>query len=391
MQAIRSFFGYKTEHIISTKEQMNTTIISKTIEENSLIISVSSTSESVNNIHSSMTTSTTKQTDTSHVVQLDDYEFPSILQRNSSTTNRSISYRSMSHRNSPVLRSDDFHSVEMISVGTNSILYKAYLHNKKVIIKMIHSNVQNDINIINEFQMESNILQHCQHTHIVKYLGNGIIPRRFIVLEYLNEGTLSTKLNNSINETSDILDVLIKGIQISDAMEYLHIKCIPNVSIIHRDLKPSNIGFLNGTIKIIDFGLSIAIKQRTLSIDAYNMTGGTGTMRYMAPEVALNQYYSEKVDVYSFSIILWQIASNKIPFEYATHESFLTDVIHGGMRPPIDPIWPEEFQNLLTQCWDANQLIRPSFTEIKSILELLVISVMSKVASPMSGKRSPRR
>jgi serine/threonine protein kinase len=56
------------------------------------------------------------------------------------------------------------------------------------------------------------------------------------------------------------------------------------------------------------------VRKRAQSTDTYKMSGNTGTLIYMAPEVALNKPYTEKVDIYSFGIILWQLASGVVPF-----------------------------------------------------------------------------
>ena len=73
-------------------------------------------------------------------------------------------------------------------------------------------------------------------------------------------------------------------------------------------MKPENIAFtIDDNVKLIDFGLSTCVKKRMSLNDVYQLTGNTGSLRYMAPEVALKLPYNEKVDVYSFGIILWQM------------------------------------------------------------------------------------
>ena len=111
------------------------------------------------------------------------------------------------------------------------------------------------------------------------------------------------------------------------------------------DLKPDNIGFsVDGTLKLFDLGLCTLVMKPDHATDTYEMTGETGSMRYMAPEVVLSQPYNEKVDVYSFSIMLWQMTTDVVPFRELKRADFVDKVVHGGLRPAIDPSWPEEFQ-----------------------------------------------
>ena len=131
------------------------------------------------------------------------------------------------------------------------------------------------------------------------------------------------------------------------------------------DLKPDNIGFTeDGTLKLFDFGLSTCVQTRTFSNEAYNMTGYTGSLRYMAPEVALREPYGEKVDVYSFAIMLWQMATDTLPFTGLGKTAFMEDVVRGDQRPKIDRSWPEGFSKLLSNCWHRDPEQRPSFALI---------------------------
>src|SRR5688500_1531551 len=87
-------------------------------------------------------------------------------------------------------------------------------------------------------------------------------------------------------------------------------------SVIYRDIKPDNIGFdVRGDVKIFDFGLAREFDPLQRDDDGlFHFTADTGSPRYMAPEVALGQPYDERVDVYSFCILAWQMFALETPF-----------------------------------------------------------------------------
>lgn len=182
----------------------------------------------------------------------------------------------------------DFDDVEKLVDGTSAELYYAQYIGQPVIIKMIKEEDEANEYAIAEFDMEHSILEHADHPHIVRFVGAGRDPRKFIVMEYLNEGTLGDFLSHNekrrkegreiLGPTMDFKEALMKGLQLAEGMEYLHSKCLPGVAIVHRDLKPDNIGIMDGNIKVFDFGLSIAIRERSRATEAYDMTGCTGTM-----------------------------------------------------------------------------------------------------------------
>ena len=128
----------------------------------------------------------------------------------------------------------------------------------------------------------------------------------------------------------------------------------------------------DGCLKLFDFGLVTCVRSRQHANDSYSMTGFTGSLRYMAPEVALQEPYTEKVDVYSFGIMLWQMAKDKVPFQGMTKQDFMENVVMGDLRPKLDKSWPRGFSNLLTNCWQRNSGSRPSFTMIIQDLDSLI-------------------
>jgi len=154
---------------------------------------------------------------------------------------------------------------------------------------------------------------------------------------------------------------------IGNAIYYLH-----SNRIIYRDLKPDNVGLDGkGQLKLFDFGLAkkITPSNHRDGDDLYLLTGNTGSLRYMAPEVAKGESYNQKVDTYSFGILFWQICSLQTPYANLTTKTHSQKVILGGHRPKPDRSWPNGWKDLMTRCWDANIAARPEFDEIVSYFE----------------------
>jgi serine/threonine protein kinase len=92
----------------------------------------------------------------------------------------------------------------------------------------------------------------------------------------------------------------------------------------------------------------------------------------MAPEVALKRSYTELVDVYSFGILIWQMAKDKLPFKGFNKEEFIRNVVVGRQRPKIGQSWPTAFSSLLQRCWETSPFDRPNFAQIVAELNQLI-------------------
>jgi serine/threonine protein kinase len=164
-------------------------------------------------------------------------------------------------------------------------------------------------------------------------------------------------------------------------MLYLH-----QNKIIYRDIKPDNIGFdMNGTLKLFDFGLAKELRpHKMLENGTYNLTGRTGSRRYMAPEVAMNKAYNSTADVYSFGILLHELCSLDKPFDGYTEAQHMDLVVIGGKRPLISHhgshrFWPDSVRKLMEHCWLDDLHERPSFVEVIQILQSLGEDVVGSV------------
>lgn len=161
-------------------------------------------------------------------------------------------------------------------------------------------------------------------------------------------------------------DKIMAAFDLSSALGYLHGR-----KIVYRDLKPENIGFdVRDDVKLFDFGFATEMKDsRRASNDLYNLTGMTGSPRYMSPEVANEENYNEKCDVYSFAILVWEMLATKTPFEVYTMTTLRKRVWNGEhTRPFIDSSWPESVSELLENSWSKEISTRPSFEQITETL-----------------------
>jgi serine/threonine protein kinase len=154
--------------------------------------------------------------------------------------------------------------------------------------------------------------------------------------------------------------------QVADALTYLH-----EHNILHRDIKPSNIGFdVDGNAKLFDFD-SCRVLPDVYANGLFHLTRRVGTIRYMAPEVALGKPYNLKADVYSYALLLYAIIGMKEPYIAIPGDEQEDRVFVSGERPKIKSKWPQVVQDLLKSMWQEDCQQRPSmefiFESLKTI------------------------
>ncbi|TFJ88672.1 hypothetical protein NSK_000241 [Nannochloropsis salina CCMP1776] len=285
----------------------------------------------------------------------------------------------------------DLHHVERLVDGGTSVVYTATYNRLPVIVKILKEDCERNELRLREIRGEIELMQSLNHPNIVQYIASGWEPRTFVVMERLEGGSLNQRLgfapthsgvhrNNfftrDVRKAFSYESLLKYALQMAEALKYMHDEALPGYAVMHRDLKPDNVGFkADGTLKILDFGLAKAIPKDETARQKVRMTGETGSIRYMAPEVALHKQYNQKADIFSWSFIVWEMATLTKPFEGYTKHDFFTNVVKGGERPPLNKRWPKEFAELLQACWDTNQNKRPEMAEVCEALKVLLAGV----------------
>jgi len=307
----------------------------------------------------------------------------------------------------------DCTSIEHICDGCNSNLFKAEFDGKPVIVKRLKIERINMPHVLSEFEFESEFLRRSlQSPKLVRIYASGmdqvsefdlpedvkfdpksqlsivtdegdrkvLVP--FVIMERLTGGTLSYFLSKPRSYHSrpySLLKTFNIWKQLAEALVFLHDDFDANCSVIHRDLKPDNICFdANDQLRLIDFGLSICVKKTQCVDEAYAMTGCTGSLRYMAPEVASNKPYNDRADIYSFGIIAYELLTGVAPFGTMDRNSFFKRIVEGRERPQLNQDEyarrinaPQMAKELIASCWQHDFTQRPKASEVLRIcLEL---------------------
>ncbi|CAN1276307.1 Serine/threonine-protein kinase STY46 [Linum perenne] len=245
----------------------------------------------------------------------------------------------------------------MVASGAYGDLYKGTYCSQEVAIKVLKSERINT-DMQKEFAQEVYIMRKVRHKNVVQFIGACTKPPSLcIVTEFMSGGSVYDYLHKH-KGVFKLPSVLKVAIDISKGMNYLH-----QNNIIHRDLKAANILMdENEVVKVADFGVARVQAQSGV------MTAETGTYRWMAPEVIEHKPYDHKADVFSFAIVLWELLTGKLPYEYLTPLQAAVGVVQKGLRPTIPKHTNPKLTELLEKCWQQDPSLRPDFSEIIEIL-----------------------
>ncbi|PKK33416.1 mitogen-activated protein kinase kinase kinase 7, transcript variant X4, partial [Columba livia] len=244
--------------------------------------------------------------------------------------------------------------------GAFGVVCKAKWRAKDVAIKQIESESERKA-----FIVELRQLSRVNHPNIVKLYGACLNPV-CLVMEYAEGGSLYNVLHGAEPLPHyTAAHAMSWCLQCSQGVAYLH--SMKPKALIHRDLKPPNLLLVAGgtVLKICDFGTACDIQT--------HMTNNKGSAAWMAPEVFEGSNYSEKCDVFSWGIILWEVITRRKPFDEIGGPAFrIMWAVHNGTRPPLIKNLPKPIESLMTRCWSKDPSQRPSMEEIVKIMTHLM-------------------
>ncbi|KAL9275839.1 Serine/threonine-protein kinase STY46-like protein [Drosera capensis] len=251
-----------------------------------------------------------------------------------------------------------------VASGSYGDLYKGTYCSQEVAVKILKAERINT-DLQEEFAQEVFIMRKVRHKNVVQFIGACTKPPSLcIVTEFMSCGSVYDYLHK-YKRTFKLPSLLKVAIDVSKGMNYLH-----QNNIIHRDLKAANLLMdENEVVKVADFGVARVKAQTGV------MTSETGTYRWMAPEVIEHKPYDHKADVFSFGIVVWELLTGKLPYDYLTPLQAAVAVVQKGLRPAVPKNTPPKLAELLERCWQQDPALRPDFSEILEILQKIAKEV----------------
>ncbi|GBG24315.1 Protein kinase, putative [Hondaea fermentalgiana] len=252
-----------------------------------------------------------------------------------------------------------------IGEGANGRVFRGTYMGSNVAIKEIMSLAPVD-DVEHHFVTELEALRRLRHPHVVELYGAAVTRSlvsadrlRYLLVTELAPCSLRDLLDS--DEVITFKQALRLATELSKGCAYLHA-----MKVVHFDIKPANVLLSDsGRVKICDLGVS-RLGSNAAQGKGSGESAIRGTPTYAAPEIMRGKtaLLSYGVDVYSFSILFWELLHRRNPFPKSWTLAVLFNRVLDGHRPAIGPLVPARLRRLIMQCWDPISIRRPEFENI---------------------------
>jgi len=260
---------------------------------------------------------------------------------------------------------------EKLGGGGMGVVYKAQdlKLGRWVALKLIPEELSHDLRSLEQLHAEARAASALNHAHICTVHDvdeDGGCP--FIVMELLEGQTLDRRIDG---KPLDVKEAARLGVQIVDALDAAHTKCI-----IHRDIKPANI-FVStrGDVKVLDFGLAKLLqsdKGSKLGANIGNTRAFVGTLPYMAPEQLVDKQADARTDIHAMGAVLYEMATGRRPFDGSLGPKIVEQILHEAPMSPValNPRISRRLQAVILKCLEKDPAKR--YQNAKELLDDLV-------------------